>query len=136
MSIEENKALLNHFFKELNKGNLKVWDELCAPGYIYHATAGDMTTEQSKNHAASLLAAFPDLNGVIDDMIAEGDKVVARYTIRGTHRGAFRGIAPTGKQIMLKGIEIDRIEGGKFVETWAVSDSFGLMQQFGVIPTQ
>jgi steroid delta-isomerase-like uncharacterized protein len=136
MAVEENKELLRRFFEELNKGNLAVWDELCTPGYIYHGTAGDMTREQSKNHAASLLAAFPDLNGAIDDMIAEGDKVVARYTVRGTHQGTYGGIPPTGKQVMLKGMEIDKLADGKFIETWAVSDTFGLMQQLGIIPSR
>lgn len=136
MSLEENKSLLRIFFEELNKGNLEVWEELCASGYIYHGTAGDMTLEQSKHHAASLLAAFPDLNGVIDDMIAERDKVVARYTITGTHRGPYTGIVPTGKKIVLQGVEIDRISNRKFIETWTVSDTLGLMQQLGVIPKQ
>ena len=137
MSIEEeNKALLYRFFEELNKGNFTVWDELCTPGYIYHGTAGDMTREQSKDHAASLLAAFPDLNGAIDDVIAEGDRVVARYTVRGTHQGVYGGLPPTGKQITLKGIEIDKLADGKFIETWTVTDTFGLLQQLGVIPSR
>jgi steroid delta-isomerase-like uncharacterized protein len=137
MSIEEeNKAILYRFFEELNKGNLAVWDELCVPGYIYHGTAGDMTREQSKDHAASLLAAFPDLNGAIDDMVAEGDRVVARYTVRGTHQGTYGGLPPTGKQVTLKGIEIDKLADGKFIETWTVTDTFGLLQQLGVIPSR
>jgi predicted ester cyclase len=136
MSTEENKALMRRFFDELNKGNLAVWDELCAPGYVYHSTNGDMTREQSKQHAAGLLAAFPDLNGSIDDMIAEGADIAVRYTIRGTHQGAFRGIAPTGKRITINGLEIDRCAGGKFVETWGISDTLGLMQQLGAIPKQ
>ena len=136
MSTEENKALIRRFFDELNKGNLAVWDELCAPGYVYHSTTGDMTLEQSKQHAAGLLAAFPDLNGSIDDIIAEGDKVAARYILRGTHQGAFRGIAPTGKRITTSGLEIDRCAGGKFVETWGISDTLGMMQQLGAIPSR
>ena len=135
MTLEENKALLRRFFEELNRGNLAAWDELCTPGYIYHGTAGDMTREQSKNHAASLLAAFPDINCAIDDVIAEGDRVVARYTLRGTHQGTYGGLPRTGKQVTLKGMEIDKLADGKFIETWAVSDTFGLLQQLGVIPS-
>jgi len=136
MSIEENKALMHRFFEEANKGNLAVIDELCAHGYVYHGATGDMTREQFKQYAAGLLAAFPDLDGSIDDTIAEGDKVAARYTILGTHQGAFRGIAPTGKRITISGIELDRFAGGKFVETWIISDTLGMMQQLGVIPKQ
>ena len=135
MTVEENKSLLRRFFEELNKGNLGVWDELCAPGYIYHGTAGDMTREQSKNHAASLLAAFPDINSTIDDVFAEGDRVVARYSLRGTHQGVYGGLPRTGKQVTIKGMEIDKLADGKFIETWAVSDTFGLLQQLGVIPS-
>jgi len=131
MSIEENKALMRRFWEELNKGNLAVWDELCTPDYVYHGTTGDMTREQSKQHDANLFAAFPDFNGSIDDMIAEGDKVAVRFTIRGTHQGAFRDIAPTGKQITVSGLEIDRCAGGKFAETWLISDMLGMMQQLG-----
>jgi predicted ester cyclase len=136
MSIEENKALMHRFFEEANKGNLAIIDELCAPGYVYHGTTGDMTREQFKQYAESLLAAFPDLVGSIDDMIAEGDKVVARYHILGTHQGALKGIASTGKQITIRGIEIDRFAGGKFIETWIISDTLGMMQQLGVVPEQ
>jgi predicted ester cyclase len=128
MSVEENKALTRQFFEELNKGNLSVWDDLYAPGYVYHTTSGDMTAEQSKHYDEGLFAAFPDLNISIEDMFAEGDSIVVRYTLRATHQGAFRGIAPTGKRIMISGIEIDRLAGGKFTETWSISDTFGLMQ--------
>jgi len=70
----------------------------------------------------------------IDDMVAEGDKVVYRWTLRGTHKGEFTGIAPTGKQVTLWGMVIDRILGGKIVETWIRYDTLGFMQQLGVIP--
>lgn len=136
MSIEDNKTLLRRFFEAMNKGSLSIIDELCAPEYVYHGTTGDMTREQFKQYAAGLLAVFPDLIGSVDDMIAEGDKIAARYTLQGTHQSDFRGIAPTGKKIMLKGIEIDRFTDGKFIETWTISDTLGLMQQLGVIPSK
>ena len=85
-----------------------------------------MTLEQSKQYSTGMQAALPDAKGTIDDMIAEGDKVAARYTIQGTHKGAFRGIAPTGKQITITGFEIDRVAGGKFAETWGCSDYLGM----------
>ena len=136
MSIEDNKALMHRFWAEVNKGNLAIWDEVCTHDYIYHGTTGDKTREESKKHAAGLLTAFPDLNVTVDDMIAEGDYLAVRYTIRGTHKGDYAGITPTGKRITLSGIELDRLTGGKFVETWGISDTLGLMQQLGAIPKQ
>lgn len=79
-------------------------------------------------------AAFPDLHVTVEDMVAEGDKVVARVTMSGTHKGEFMGIAPTGKQITVGIIEILRIAGGKVVEHWNVVDSLGMMQQLGAVP--
>ena len=137
MSIEEeNKALVYRFWKELNKGNLEVWNDLCAPEYVYHGTANDSTLEQAKNNAAGLLAAFPDLNSSVNEMIVEGEYVANRYTIKATHQYTYRGIKPTGKQIIFSGMEINRINDGKFVETWGISDTFGMMQQLGAIPLQ
>ena len=137
MSIEEeNKALIYRFWKELTKGNLEVWDELCVPEYIYHGTAGDSTLEQAKNHAKSILAAFSNLDCTVSEMIVEGDYIANRYTIQCTHEGPYRGISPTGKSIKYSGIEINRITNGKFVETWGISDTLGLLQQLGAIPSQ
>ena len=136
MSIgEENKALVYQFWEELNKGNLGVWDELCSPEYIYHGTAGDSTLEKSKQHAAGMLTSFPDLNCSVNEMIAEGNYVANRYTITATHKNTYRGITPMSKQVIFYGIEINRIADGKFVETWGISDTLGLMQQLGVIPS-
>ena len=80
-------------------------------------------------------AAFPDLQATIEDMIAEGDTVAARITVRGTHGGEYRGIAPTGRPMVRPGIYIVRIENGRIVETWNNGDELGLMQQLGAIPT-
>jgi predicted ester cyclase len=78
--------------------------------------------------------AFPDMHVVVEDQIAEGDKVVSRLTIRGTLQGDFLGIPPTGKQVSVTGIGIDRIENDKFVESWGNFDALGLMQELGAIP--
>ncbi len=79
-------------------------------------------------------AAFPDLNITIDDQVSEGDKVVTRYTFRGTHKGDLMGIAPTGKQVTTIGISIERFVDGKVVERWEVFDQLGMMTQLGVVP--
>jgi predicted ester cyclase len=137
MSIEEeNKALVIRYFEEANKGNMTVIDELCASEYVYHGTTGDLTREQFKHYVNGMLAAFPDLIGNVDDMVAEGDRVAVRFSLQATHQGVFKDIAPTGKRIMIKGLEIDIFAGGKFVETWIISDTLGMLQQLGVIPSQ
>jgi len=80
------------------------------------------------------LTAFPDLHFTVEDFIAEGDKVVARLTVRGTQQGIFMGIPPTGKHATVTAIDINRMAGGKSVEHWLNMDTLGLLQQLGVIP--
>jgi steroid delta-isomerase-like uncharacterized protein len=80
-------------------------------------------------------AAFPDTRMTIEDEIAEGDKVVIRWTIRGTHKGEYMGIAPTGKEVTVTGISVYRIERGKIVEDWSNNDMLGMLQQLGAIPS-
>ncbi len=82
----------------------------------------------------SLRAAFPDLEITVDDQMSDGDKVVTRWTARGTHTGPFQGIPPTGRRGTMTGIDIDRVVGGKTIECWSSGDYLGLMQQLGVVP--
>lgn len=131
MSIEENKAIVRRWNDELFKGNPDIIDELAAASYVNH-DIGDR--EAFKRYRAELGAAFSDMSIAIEDTIAEGDKVVSRWTMSWTHTGEFRGISATGKQATFSGMSIHRIEGGKVVEDWSNSDSLGLMQQLGVIP--
>ena len=90
--------------------------------------------EQYKQLVTMYFSAFPDLHLTIEDQIAEGDKVVTRWTARGTHQGPFMGIPPTGKRAVVTGIAIDRFANGKFVENWNNGDDLGLLQQLGVVP--
>jgi steroid delta-isomerase-like uncharacterized protein len=90
--------------------------------------------KQYKQLVTMYLAAFPDLHLTIEDQIAEGDKVVIRWTAHGTHKGNFMGIPPTGKEAVVTGITIDRFANGKTVEAWNNSDDLGLLQQLGVVP--
>ena len=142
MSIEENKALVRRYYEECNaiKGDpdrvRAMVDEFFTPDFVGHSPMGDMNSEQHKQHRAAQYTAFPDLNWIVDDIIAEGDKVVACVATIGTHKGEYRGIAATGRQIYVPGADIFRISGGKFVELWSHLNTLGLMQQLGVIPTQ
>lgn len=135
---EENKALIRRFAEEMNKGNLKVYDDLFGHDYVVHPPKS-MNLPNPANLAIrvqiakTFLSAFPDLRHSVDDLIAEGDKVVARLTVSGTHKGDFRGIPPTGKRVTTQGIVVFRISNGKIVEEWALLDSMGLMQQLGDI---
>jgi predicted ester cyclase len=83
---------------------------------------------------AGLRSAFPDFKATIEDIVAEGDKVVVRQTFSGTHKGEFMGVPPTGKSISIGVIDIIRVDGGKFVEHWGQMDTTGMIQQLGAIP--
>ncbi len=123
---EENKAIARRIFEEIiNQGSLARVDELIAPSAEPEALKQDVT----RNHAA-----FPEMQITVEDMIAEGDKVVVRWIGHGTHKGEFLGIAPSGNQVTFRGVIIVRIAGGKVVEHWDYNDKLGLMQQLGVIP--
>ena len=139
MSAEENKALTRRVMEEMfNKGNLDVADELLAPDFVVHDPAMPEDVrgpEGFKEYVGAFRSAFSDLHIRIDDQIAEGDKVVTRWTGTGTHDGDFMGIAPTGNRGEITGMEIRRISGGKLVEGWEGYDALGLMQQMGAIPT-
>ena len=137
MSTEENKAIELRFFEEVvNKGNLAAIDELFADNFVQRdATPGTADDrEGTKQFFAVAHSAFPDFHSTLEDMFAEGDKVVQRFTARGTHKGKWMGIAPTGKQITIPGIAIHRITGGKIVEGWTSMDMLGALQQLGVVP--
>ena len=137
MSTEETKALAKRAWEEMfNQKNLAVVDELFASDYIYHGPQGQefRGTETLKQLLSNYLEAFPDLHMEIKDLIVEGDKIVSRVISRGTHKGEFHGIPPTGKEVTGTIILITRIADGKFVEDWESRDDLGLLQQLGVIP--
>ncbi len=137
MSTEENKEVERRIIGEIfNKRNPALVDELLDTNYVYHGTGGmgSQGREEFKQAITMLFTAFPDFHGTIEDMIAEGDRVVSRSTFGGTHKGDFQGIAPTGKQVKFTAITLSRFEGGKNMETWDFIDNLGMMQQLGVIP--
>ncbi len=137
MSVEENKTIERHYMEEVwTKGNLAAVDELVATNYVDHTPMPDVSPDLQglKQFVTVITTAFPDWHPTIEDMIAEGDKVVVRFTGSGTHKGEFMGIPPTGKQLTMKAIAIHRIAGGKIVENWLQADMLGMMQQLGVVP--
>jgi steroid delta-isomerase-like uncharacterized protein len=138
MSVEENKALMRRLYEEIhNKGNMAVADELVAADFVDHnAPSPDIPPgpEGVKQIFTMLRSAFPDFHVTVEDMLAEEDKVMARVTVHGTHKGEFIGIAPTGKLITMPVVDIVRIAGGKIVERWGVEDNLSMMQQLGIIP--
>ena len=140
MSAKEIKALERRFIEEWNKGKaaaMAVIDELCATNIAYHGGGGEEIRglKDFKQSMGEFSSAFPDSHFIIDDMVVEGDKVAARWTMTGTHKGELGGIPPTNKKVTIWGIFIDRIAGGKTVETWERLDTLGLMQQLGLVPT-
>jgi steroid delta-isomerase-like uncharacterized protein len=134
--LEENKALVRRCIEEVDKGNWAIFDELLVRDYVYHQPGRPkpLTREESEQFMRSVRAAFPDGRVTIEDMIAEGDKVVTRYTSCGTHKGEFMGIPATGKKVALTGIVISRIAKGKIAEEWEEFDALGFMVQLGAIP--
>ena len=136
MSAEENRAVVRRFFEELlSTDNLAVADEILSPGFrFYFAGSPDpMDLESYKAFLIARRAAFPDRRFVVEDMIAEGDKVSARFSMRGTHKGELRGIAPSGREMTMTGIDMIRLSEGKMVEDRVEVDQLGMMQQLGVI---
>lgn len=137
MSTVENKGIMRRYFEEgWNGGNLAVLDEIVAADYVNHnpfvpgLPAGP---EGLKPILAGFRAAFPDLHFDIVGQVAEGDKVVTRWMMRGTHQGEFMGIPATGRMVAAGGVQIERIVDGRIVEHWRQSDDLGLLQQLGVV---
>jgi steroid delta-isomerase-like uncharacterized protein len=139
MSEEESKAIVRQYFGVWEEGNLELLDELLAPDYVNHTPATpELPTgpEGVKGVVSMFRDGMPDLRVVIEDMIAEDDKVATRYTLEGTHEGALFGVPPTGQRLSIKSISVERVSHGKIIEHWRVTDELGMMQQLGVIPAQ
>jgi steroid delta-isomerase-like uncharacterized protein len=132
---EAHKALVRQFVDEFwNRGNLNAADELMTrDAVIYEPVAG--TPEDLKAVATMMRAAFPDWHSTVEEMLVEGDRVVERWTGRGTHQGMFQGIPPTGNHVAVPGVVFYRIADGKIIEFRGQFDRMSLMQQLGVIPS-
>ena len=132
MSEEENKATFRRYVEEVtNRGNFEVAEEIF-DSYLAHQPDGSVLKrgpEDVKRFMGEFRSAFPDIRATVEDQVTEGDKVVTRWRMRGTHEGEFRGIAPTGKEMEINGIGIFRFSEGKVVESWDSFDQLGIMRQ-------
>ncbi|HXZ05471.1 MAG TPA: ester cyclase [Ktedonobacteraceae bacterium] len=138
MSIEQNKAIARQFFEDAyNTGNTALLEQLLAPTYVdQKAPTGTPEGPQGIAEIITMFrSAFPDLHFKIEDQIAEGDKVVTRYTFSGTQQGELMGIPPTGKHVSISGISIYRITDGKMQQAWIEYDMLGMLQQLGIVPS-
>ena len=136
MTVEENKALARRSWEIVNQRNPDLIEEFYPPDFVWHEPDQDLRGyEQAKQFVSTFFKGFPDINVTVEDVIAEGEQVVSRYTIRGTHQGETEEFGPpTGRQVELKGITISRIEGGKIVEEWQAYDNLSVMHQLGLAP--
>lgn len=132
---EENKQLARRFPEEVaTNGNVGAIDEICAEDILDHSPLGEMRGRAELTDQANyLLSAFGDLSATVEDIIAEGDTVAMRVTVRGTHAGEFMGIEPTGEEFEIQNMVFSRVTDGKLTERWVQPDMLGLMQQLGIV---
>jgi steroid delta-isomerase-like uncharacterized protein len=129
--LAANKELVRRQHEEVwSQGNIAVIDEICAPDFVGHFPFGQSGgREELKKRVALHRAAFPDWTEQVEDFVAEGDRIVSRFTSRGTHRGDFRGISPTGRSVTIGEVAIFRIADGRIVEQWVFPDVGSLLEQ-------
>jgi steroid delta-isomerase-like uncharacterized protein len=138
LTIEANKAVLQRFTEFINTASQKLAAELISPDAIFHVPG---RPEPMKGPAGYLTvigmmrSGFPDIQWTLEEMIAEGDRVAARFTMRGTHRGSFFGVPPSGRSIEVQAMNFYRLSGGQLVEERGQPDLLGLLQQIGALPT-
>jgi steroid delta-isomerase-like uncharacterized protein len=136
MPTEQNKALVRKSYELMSQKNIDGALSLCSPNFVDHALRPGMGQgiEGTRQFFHMQFTAFPDMQATLEDIIAEGDKVVTRMTLRGTNTGPFMGMPPTGKSATWSFIDIFRIADGKLAEHWVEMDSGVLMQQLGLVP--
>src|ERR1044072_1204550 len=130
--VTANKKLVRRLYKDVYVDwNMALVDEVVSPQFTSHdwPKGSRIGPAGFRDFYSAIRQALPDARYEVDDLIAEGDKVVVRWRLLGTHQGDFRGIAPSGRSIALKGIAIYRVEGGKLMERWVVSDLYGVLEE-------
>ena len=135
IEAEENKRIARRFPEEVaTEGNTALVDEICTEDVLDHSPLGDRQGHETvKQQIEELRGAFDDFSATVEEAIAEDDRVAMRVTLRGTHKGEFQGIEPTGEEVDIQNMVFTRIEDGKIAERWVQPDMLGLMQQLGVV---
>ncbi|MGZ4138522.1 MAG: ester cyclase [Actinomycetota bacterium] len=137
MSQPDTKVIVRRYYEEVfNQRNVDIADDLAVEDYVEHDPFPGQGNGRSdlKARVQAILAAFNPLHFTVEDIVAEGDRVVVRWSQTGTHTGNFMGIPPTGKTFSIAGIDIHELREGRMAEHWHVVDLFALLQQLGVIP--
>lgn len=137
MTSKENIAIVRRFWEGFNAHDLDVWDEVCAPDFINHdpgLTTPEADLATIKQTIGAMQTAFPDIKSSEEDLIVEGNRVVVRRKMRGTHKGEFMGVTPTGTVVSFAGVWVAHLSGGKIKEQWVYFDALGLLQQIGATP--
>jgi steroid delta-isomerase-like uncharacterized protein len=137
MATDNHKLIMNRFVEFINTANEKLAQELISPNAKFYVPGSPEPMQGPAGYLAiigMMRSGFPDIQWTLDETIAEGDKVAARFTMRGTHKGYFLGVSPTGKSIAVKAMNFYRLSNGQFVEEYGMPDMMGLMQQIGALP--
>ena len=134
----ENKVVMSRFVEFINTGSEKLAEELISPDAVFHVPGRPDPLRGPAGYLAvigMMRGGFPDIQWTLEEMIAEDDKVAARFTMRGTHRGIFFGVPPTAKTIAVQAMNFFRLSGGQFIEERGQPDLLGLLQQIGAAPS-
>lgn len=134
MTTEQNKAVALRFLDAAVAGDQANFKDLLSPDFVAHLATGPQNSEMFLQHNNVFTMAFSDRHFIVKDQVAEGDKVVTLAIWRGIHNGSFQGLPPTGKQIAISAILIERIKDGQIEEHWSLFDQLSMMQQLGLIP--
>lgn len=137
MTIEANKLIMNRFTDFINTASKELAAELISPNAIFYVPGRPEPMSGPTGYLeiiSMMRSGFPDIQWTLEEMIAEGDKVAARFTMRGTHQGAFFGVPPTGKKISVKAMNFYRLSGEQIVEEHGQPDLLSLLQQIGAVP--
>lgn len=134
MSTDANKDVILRYLETWNKGDLEALSAFWSPRLVHHTRNGAHGYEDTRRIVGEIMKAFPDMRFRVDDVVAEGDRVVTRMTWSGTHTGFYMGAVPTGRSVTCALIGIARVEDGQIVEHWGVTDELHMMQQMGLLP--
>jgi steroid delta-isomerase-like uncharacterized protein len=137
MTTVEQKQTMQKYVDSVNQGKLSIINELCDKNYVYHGIGEEsrLSKDAYLKFLNEVRQAFPDFNVCVDELIAEDERVAYRMTISGTHKGEFKGLAPTGKKFTTSTIGVVLFKNGKIAEEWEIYDAIGMMAQLGALTT-